>query len=585
MVIEIPFRAVTAVPGSENPRRSRGFTIESLIGTDLERNNKRDSVCSQPAHHHPPLPPPPPPPPVGHVSSNGALTSPLLPLGANSLSSSSSSASSPSSSSSSLSSSSVSPNGNHHTASSGGPVTSTSLTTSLSLSSKNTLKCSVDHTNNHVTHHHGKNSISINNSNNYSGSNNRNVNNMCTSSSNSSSSSTTTITSHSNNNNNNKNNCNKQNSLNGTSRSPSPITSPLSDGGRSNTSNNNITATNNNNNNNDNNNNINGTGKSDGSPISSRLVSVAHHHHYPQHTPLGLVTHSIEKSLLTEDKERFSHHQHHHTQQSQNQQQNYHHHHHHHSPPVPSSNPVGATGTTGSSAGLHYPLKCVQNTEDYYRGTASGFTPVRLCNHPLGSAVTVAAAAAAAAAAGTAPTWTGVLPPTSPAAAAAAAAAMGPVNMSLYRDHTLFNPWMFARCAGYLGHRYPVNHDGAFLLPPYRKPKRIRTAFSPAQLLQLEEAFEKNHYVVGQERKELAADLKLTETQVKVWFQNRRTKHKRMKAEEEATSASASTTREEPTSSSRARPKEMDIDPTGIEPIEYDGSDENSDSEPMRTDT
>lgn len=53
-----------------------------------------------------------------------------------------------------------------------------------------------------------------------------------------------------------------------------------------------------------------------------------------------------------------------------------------------------------------------------------------------------------------------------------------------------------------------------FLLPAYRKPKRIRTAFSPAQLLKLEQAFEKNQYVVGAERKELARNLNLTETQV-----------------------------------------------------------------------
>ena len=56
----------------------------------------------------------------------------------------------------------------------------------------------------------------------------------------------------------------------------------------------------------------------------------------------------------------------------------------------------------------------------------------------------------------------------------------------------------------------PIGH---FMLP-YRKPKRIRTAFSPNQLLKLEQAFEKNHYVVGAERKQLAASLNLTETQV-----------------------------------------------------------------------
>lgn len=48
-----------------------------------------------------------------------------------------------------------------------------------------------------------------------------------------------------------------------------------------------------------------------------------------------------------------------------------------------------------------------------------------------------------------------------------------------------------------------------------RKPKRIRTAFSPSQLLRLEHAFEKNHYVVGAERKQLAHCLNLTETQVR----------------------------------------------------------------------
>ena len=53
-----------------------------------------------------------------------------------------------------------------------------------------------------------------------------------------------------------------------------------------------------------------------------------------------------------------------------------------------------------------------------------------------------------------------------------------------------------------------------FFFHPYRKPKRIRTAFSPSQLLKLEHAFEKNHYVVGQERKDLASKLNLTETQV-----------------------------------------------------------------------
>ena len=59
-----------------------------------------------------------------------------------------------------------------------------------------------------------------------------------------------------------------------------------------------------------------------------------------------------------------------------------------------------------------------------------------------------------------------------------------------------------------------AGHLPEFLLP-FRKPKRIRTAFSPSQLLKLEQAFEKNQYVVGAERKELAKHLNLSETQVR----------------------------------------------------------------------
>ena len=63
---------------------------------------------------------------------------------------------------------------------------------------------------------------------------------------------------------------------------------------------------------------------------------------------------------------------------------------------------------------------------------------------------------------------------------------------------------------------FPGPDYPGFLLP-FRKPKRIRTAFSPSQLLKLEQAFEKNQYVVGQERKQLAVALNLSETQVSIW--------------------------------------------------------------------
>ncbi|PVD30172.1 hypothetical protein C0Q70_09434 [Pomacea canaliculata] len=65
------------------------------------------------------------------------------------------------------------------------------------------------------------------------------------------------------------------------------------------------------------------------------------------------------------------------------------------------------------------------------------------------------------------------------------------------------------------------------------RPKRARTTFSREQLERLEAEFNLNQYLVGRERSQLALDLGLSETQVKVWFQNRRTKHKRDREREE----------------------------------------------------
>ncbi|KHJ44251.1 homeobox domain protein [Trichuris suis] len=56
------------------------------------------------------------------------------------------------------------------------------------------------------------------------------------------------------------------------------------------------------------------------------------------------------------------------------------------------------------------------------------------------------------------------------------------------------------------------------------RPKRPRTVFSGEQLIKLENVFRKTQYVVGTERHRLSKLLGLTDQQVKVWFQNRRTK-------------------------------------------------------------
>lgn len=59
------------------------------------------------------------------------------------------------------------------------------------------------------------------------------------------------------------------------------------------------------------------------------------------------------------------------------------------------------------------------------------------------------------------------------------------------------------------------------------KPRRARTAFTYEQLVALENKFKTTRYLSVCERLNLALSLSLTETQVKIWFQNRRTKWKK----------------------------------------------------------
>ncbi|KAM3868270.1 homeobox protein Nkx-3.1 [Diretmus argenteus] len=59
------------------------------------------------------------------------------------------------------------------------------------------------------------------------------------------------------------------------------------------------------------------------------------------------------------------------------------------------------------------------------------------------------------------------------------------------------------------------------------KQKRSRAAFTHLQVLELEKKFNHQKYLSAPERAHLAGALRLTETQVKIWFQNRRYKTKR----------------------------------------------------------
>ncbi|KAM8939642.1 T-cell leukemia homeobox protein 2 [Pelodytes ibericus] len=75
-----------------------------------------------------------------------------------------------------------------------------------------------------------------------------------------------------------------------------------------------------------------------------------------------------------------------------------------------------------------------------------------------------------------------------------------------------------------------IGHPYQNRTPPKRK--KPRTSFSRLQICELEKRFHRQKYLASAERASLAKSLHMSDSQVKTWFQNRRTKWRRQTAEE-----------------------------------------------------
>ncbi|XP_034402885.1 homeobox protein Nkx-6.1 [Cyclopterus lumpus] len=195
----------------------------------------------------------------------------------------------------------------------------------------------------------------------------------------------------------------------------------------------------------------------------------------------------------------------------------------------------GSKSSSGLSSGLGSPQLCSSATPHGINDILS-----RPSASVLGATVAVSAASSSAGLLSGLPRFSSLSPPPppglyfSPGAAAVAVArypkplADLPGRTPIFWPGVMQSPhWRDARFACSPHHSILLDKDG--------KRKHTRPTFSGQQIFALEKTFEQTKYLAGPERARLAYSLAMTESQVKVWFQNRRTKWRKKHAAEMAT--------------------------------------------------